>query len=338
MERSIYYRYLLSILLILSLSISPYLGKAQKEFPHDTNYYETFPNKLTGRLYLTQKYLHFGIPSLSSGKNISYVANAKMNLGIGVTWHNLSFNAFYGVKFLNNSKSKKGNTKGLNLQLHLFPKKWAFDVLGVFPKGYYIDNEDFKPSVGDYYYRPDIKSTYVGISAYRVPNKEKFSYRAAIIQNEWQKKSAGSFLYGGEAYYGTFKGDSALVPNAIQNNFSQAGINSVNFFRIGIGGGGAYTVVIDKHFFIMASVVGNIGADFVNEKSTGSSNKKTSFYPSFIYKTALGYNSATWDISANVTGNQLWMKGASSSKNYFLPLGNIRLVLSKKFDLKKHKT
>jgi len=315
----------------------PYIGKTQLNFKHDTNYYEIYPNKLTGRIYLTQKYLHFGIPSFSSGKNISYVANAKTNLGIGVTWHNLSFNAFYGVKFLNNSKSKKGNTSGLNLQLHLFPKKWAIDVLGVFPQGYYIDNDDFKPTVGDYYYRPDIKATYVGISAYRVPNKEKFSYRAALIQNEWQKKSAGSVLYGGEAYYGTVKGDSALVPRSIQNNFPQAGITRVNFFRIGIGGGGAYTVVIDKHFFIMASVVGNIGLDFFKEKSPGSNNKKTSLYPSLVYKTALGYNSATWDISANVTGNQLWMKGASSNKNYYLPLGNIRLVLSKKFDIKKHK-
>jgi hypothetical protein len=287
---------------------------------------------------VSEKYLHFGIPSSASGKNISYVANAKMNLGVGITWHNLSANIFYGVKFLNNSKSKKGNTNGLNLQLHLFPKKWAIDAIGVFPKGYYIDNDDYKPTVGNYYYRPDIKATYVGISAYRVPNKEKFSYRAAIIQNEWQKKSAGSLLYGGEAYYGNIKGDSALVPRAIQNNFPQARINRINFFRFAIGGGGAYTVVIDKHFFIMASVIGNIGLNSVDEKITGStSNKKTSFFPSVVYKTAIGYNSATWDISANVTGNQLWMKGASSNKNYFLPLGNIRFAISKKFDVKKRK-
>ena len=317
--------------------VASYIGKAQVNFKHDTNYYEIYPDKLTARIYVTQKYLHFGIPASGSGKNISYVANAKTNLGIGVTYHNLSLNVFYGVKFLNNSKSKRGNTNGLDLQLHLFPKKWAIDAIGAFPKGYYIDNDDFKPTVGDYYYRPDIKATYVGISAYRVPNKEKFSYRAAIIQNEWQKKSAGSVLYGGEAYYGTVKGDSALVPRAIQNSFPQAGVNRVNFMRIGIGGGGAYTVVIDKHFFIMASVIGNIGVNFVNEKSTGSSNKKTSFYPSVVYKTAIGYNSATWDISANVTGNQLWFKGSSSNKNYFLPLGNIRFAISKKFDLKKHK-
>src|SRR5689334_9434899 len=151
----------LAVFIFILLSI-PYSGKTQLNFKHDTNYYEIYPDKITGRIYVTQKFLHFGIPALSSGKNISYVANAKMNLGVGVTWHNLSANIFYGVKFLNNSKSKKGNTKGLNLQLHLFPKKWAIDAIGVFPKGYYIDNDDFKPAVGDYYYRPDIKATYVG--------------------------------------------------------------------------------------------------------------------------------------------------------------------------------
>ena len=319
------------------LSVIPYFGNTQVNFKHDTSYYEIYPNKLTARIYVTQKYLHFNIPSATSGKDISYVANAKMNLGVGVTWHNLSLNAFYGAKFLNNSKSKKGNTNGLDLQLHLFPKKWAIDLIGVFPRGYYIDNEDFKPSVGDYYYRPDIKATYVGLSAYRVPNKEKFSYRAAIIQNEWQKRSAGSLLYGGEAYYGTVKGDSALVPGAIQNNFPQAGITRVNFLRIGVGGGGAYTVVIDKHFFIMGSLVANIGLNSVDEKSTGSNNKNTSFNPSVVYKTAIGYNSSTWDISANITGNELWIKGASSNKNYHVPLGNIRFVVSKKFDAKKRK-
>jgi hypothetical protein len=36
-----------------------------------------------------------------------------------------------------------------------------------------------------------VKTTFFGISAYQVPNKERFSYRAALLQSEWQKKSAG---------------------------------------------------------------------------------------------------------------------------------------------------
>ncbi|MBK5272854.1 MAG: hypothetical protein JJE22_17785, partial [Bacteroidia bacterium] len=36
---------------------------AQKDFPHDTSYYETFPQKITGRIFLSQKYVHLNFPA-----------------------------------------------------------------------------------------------------------------------------------------------------------------------------------------------------------------------------------------------------------------------------------
>ncbi len=100
----------------------------------------------------------------------------------------------------------------------------------------------------NYYLRPDIKRDVIGISAFRVANANKFSYRAAITQNEWQTKSAGSLLYGGEIYYGQVKGDSAIVHNKVSNNFEQAGLNKINFISVGPGIGYAYTLVIHKNF------------------------------------------------------------------------------------------
>src|SRR5258705_7254913 len=183
-----------------------------------------------------------------------------------------------------------------------------------------------------------MKLTLIGLSAYRVPNKEKFSYRAAIMQTEWQKKSAGSFLYGGEAYYGTVKADSAFVPKSVQNSFPQAGLSTINFFRIGPGAGYAYTLVIAKHFFITGSLIGNLDFSFTTEKAVNKNNK-FALSPTTVYKAAMGYNSRSWNVSANLTGNGLWIKGSASSKDYYWPNGNYRLVVSKKFDLKqKHKS
>lgn len=148
---------------------------AQKDFPHDTSYYETFPHKVTGRIFLSQKYVHLNFPAKDNNlPDMEYKANAKMNLGIGVTFNHFSINLFNGFSFLNKSKEEKGKTKGLDLQMHLYPRRWAIDLLVLFPKGFYLDPKGY--ASGDpnkYYYRPDIQFTLLGLSTYRVPNKTK---------------------------------------------------------------------------------------------------------------------------------------------------------------------
>ena len=317
----------------LVIVLMPLFCAAQQDFPHDTAYYETFPQKLTVRIYTSRKYIHLHLPPAGSGRDLEYEANPKLNLGAGFSYRNISLNLFYGFSFLN-SGDPKGKTKGLDIQLHVYPKKWAIDVLGIFPRGYHLEPKGYAAVNSDsYYYRPDMKQALVGISAYRVPNKERFSYRAAIIQTEWQKRSAGSFLYGGEAYYGSVKADSAFVPYSVKNEFPQSSINNISFMRIGPGGGYAYTLVVEKHFFATLSVIGNLDLSITTEKGIAK-QQKFAFSPTVVYKTAIGYNSADWNISANLAGNALWIKGASSGENYYWPSGNYRFIVAKKFNLK----
>lgn len=308
---------------------------AQKKIINDSSYYETFRDKLTTRLYLSQKFLKFTIPPSGNQTDIEYKANTKLNLGMGFTYHNISLNLFYGFAFLNKDTAK-GKTKGLDLQLHIYPRKWAIDLIALFPKGYHLEPKGYaSANINKYYYRPDVQLKLIGVSAYQVPNKEKFSYRAAITLNEWQKKSAGTALYGGTLYYGTAKGDSALVPKSIQNSFPQKGINNINFMAIGAGVGYAYTLVIDKHFFITASAVGNLDLTFTSEEGSNGKQRKTSVGPSLIAKGGIGYNSSNWSIGINGLGSALWTKGAASPKQYYLPTGSIRLAVSKRFNIKK---
>jgi hypothetical protein len=321
----------LSLALLLGIASSSVSG--QKVVANDTNYYERYPDHLTTRLYLSQKFLKFTIPSKSLD-DVEYKANTKLNLGMGITYHNISLNVFYGFAFLNKDTAK-GETKGLDLQLHLYPRRWAIDLIALFPKGYYLFPKGYAAPANRYYYRPDIRVRLLGVSAYQVPNKERFSYRAAITQNEWQKKSAGSPLYGGMLYNGAVSGDSALVPKAIENGFAQKRINDINFTGIGAGVGYAYTLVIKKHFFITASAVGNVNLTITSEDGELGKHRKTTVGPSVVAKAALGYNSATWNISINSLGNALWSKGDASTQQYYLPCGAIRMVVSRKFNVKK---
>ena len=68
-----------------------------------------------------------------------------------------------------------------------------------------------------------------------------------------------------------------------------------------------------------------------------SDNKnKTVIKPSTIYKAAIGYNSDSWNISANWAANDLWARGNYSSDDFSVSAGNCRLIFSKKIALRKH--
>jgi hypothetical protein len=292
-------------------------------------YFIKYPKKLMVRVYLAQKFAPLTISSAS--KELSYNTNTKLNLGAGVSYRGFTLNLSYGFKFLN--KEKGGKTTGLDLQLNLFPEKWVIDLLGSYRKGFYLDpknNSESGLALTNYYHRPDIQRNITGLSVFRVANANKFSYRAAITQNEQQIKSAGSLLFGGNAYFGMIKGDSTLVPSKVSSSFEQAGVDKVSFVSIGPGIGYAYTLVSGK-FFITGSAIATADVNFSNEETAGSQNKQVTVTPGAIYKAALGFNSSDWSVTANIVGNALYVGSKVSEKEYFLPTGIMRFIIARKF-------
>ncbi len=87
----------------------------------------------------------------------------------------ITLNLSYGFNILNKDKGR-GDTKGLDLQLHIYPKRWAIDLLGSFLKGYYLDPKANNGlDLTKYYQRPDISRNILGLSIFRVSNSDKFS-------------------------------------------------------------------------------------------------------------------------------------------------------------------
>lgn len=325
-------------LLIFSSGLMvPSFINAQKALVHDTTYYVTYPGTIVGRFYFSKKYSIFRLPAANEGQSLEYKPNTPLTMGIGATYNNLTLNLAYGFGFLNNGESK-GKTKSIDLQFHLYPHKWALDILAIKHKGVYSESSSYPVNGhGNYYYRPDIQQLFFGFSGYRVLNPKRFSFNAAMVQNEWQKKSAGSFLIGGLVYYGQIKGDSSLVPKQPGSSFPYtSGFNNINSFSVGIGGGYAYTLVVAKHFYLTGSLVANLKAAFSAVENAHDKKNKTSIKPSTIYKAAIGYNSDSWNISANWAANDLWVGENLFSDDISISAGNYRLVFSKKIALRKH--
>ena len=308
---------------------------AQNTDTVSNGYYIVYPEKLILRLYLSRKFAPFTVSS-SGKEDLNYKTNSKLNLGAGFTYKAITLNLSYGFNFLNPDKGR-GDTKGLDLQLHIYARKFAIDILGAFLRGYYLDPKDKNGlDLSNYYKRPDLHRNIVGISFYRVANSDKFSFRAAFNQKDWQTKSAGSLLYGAEVHYGIVNADSALVPSAASAIYPQAGINKIKFFSIGPGIGYAYTLVLSRHFFITGSAIGSVNLNISAEENGGTTNSKVKVLPGGNYKAAAGYNSSTWSITAALLGNALYAGSAVSGKEYFLPTGNINFVVAKKIGLRKN--
>lgn len=333
-----HYKTLLNVLLIfVFIFLISLSAAAQDGHINDTTYYVYFPQTITARLYTSQKYTQFTLQNKGT-RDIHYYPNTTFNLGMGATYHNFSLNLAYGFGFLNPDVGK-GKTKYLDLQSHLYSPKWVTDFEGQLYKGFYLeDNLGAVP--GKYYQRGDVKVDLFGLSRYRIFNPSRFSYRAAFIQNEWQKKSAGTFLAGAEIYYGVARSDSSFIPKAYQQNNSQSNLQKINYFSFGPGIGYAYTLVLGHHVFFTGSFTGNLNFSFVNEHLSTNKGFHFSLNPVTRYRMAAGYNGRSWNVSANWIVDNLPFRGVNKNNIYIFNTGNYRFIIARRFNtgkrLQKH--
>jgi hypothetical protein len=324
--------------LITVCSIFISFVQGQKNFDdHDTSFYNTYRSMLTTRGYLSRKYNVLIFNPSPPATSFKYRATTSLNLGLGVTYHAFTLNIGIGInKF--NPNSEKGNTKYLDLQGHFYARKWNIDLLGEFYKGYYLTPQGLAAPAGKpYYIRPDMGLSLFGFALYRATNEKKFSYQAGLLQNEWQKKSAGSILIGGEIYYGAIYGDSSFTPSLIDPKANALGINKFHFFSFGPGIGYAYTLVYKEHFFILGSATINLAFRYSKEIST-TLNQKASlfgFRPNFILHAGAGYNGNKWSLSLLYVDTDLFMRGKSTDYHYEVSAGNYRLVYAWRFTLNR---
>ena len=266
---------------------------------------------------------------------MKYRPNTRLTLGIGGTYRSLTVNIGFGLSSFNPDK-ERGETHYLDLQAHFYARKWNFDLLGQFYRGYYLSPQGLgSPRGKSFYVRSDLKVQVGGIALYRALNDRLFSYQAGLLQNEWQKKSAGSIVIGGETYYGAVHGDSTLIPGVVDPEYSQLGINKVHFFEIGPGIGYAYTLVYKEHFFLLGSATLNMAFRYSREKETNRNADKIDITPNFIFHAGAGYNTKNWDLSMLWVTTQINVKGGASNYKYLIASGNYRLIYARRFTVNR---
>lgn len=318
--------------MLFVLICAPLISKSQSSVADSAPYFVTFEEQLTTRLSISRRYTSLALDAPDGIRSLRYKPNTLMSMGINATYKSLSVSLGSGFGFLNPNKDKKGKTKSFDFQTHLYTRDWVTDIYAQLYKGYYLSlGGPAGTADKNYYVRPDVKVHLYGASVYRLLNGDKFSYRAGFLQNEWQKKSAGSLLIGAEAYYGSTKGDSALVPSSVSSYYPQQGIKRVRFFEIGPGAGYAYTGVWQEHLFLTGSVTINGDISFVKEESSTGSANRTNISPNATLRIVGGYNSEEWAATISWLRNTTNSKGRSSNFEYGFQTGEFRFTIAKRF-------
>jgi hypothetical protein len=313
-------RHALILTFILSLCSLSHQVHAQ----FDSSYYNSYENLLTTRFYFSKKYTSLKFRDASEAYNLTYRPNTTLNMGVGATYKWATLNLAYGFGFLNPERGK-GETKYLDLQLHSFGRKYVLDLFGQFYEGFFLTRNSTNNTGDEYYLRPDLHVNQIGASVQYILNHRKFSYRASFLQNEWQKKSAGTFIIGLETYGGHIKADSTLVPNFVNAEEAQQGVRLLRFFEIGPNAGYAYTLVIKKHFFLTGSASGSLVYGETRTYDKDGSNKERGVSPNAFLRFFGGYNSNRWAVSVIYLTNSVGLSTGSVQRQIILNTGNFRV-------------
>jgi hypothetical protein len=312
--------------------------------PYDTNYISSYITDYTTRIYGSVKYGQMGYNDNMIGKSLAYRPNNKLLLGIGANHGILGINIGLNFPFVNQDDEKYGETDYTDLTMRIFAPRFNTTIYLQRYKGFYLKNtKDMIPGwmEGDpYYIRSDIRSYTVGLDISYIFNSGKFSYRAAVLQNEWQKKSAGSLLIGASLIYNATIGDSSLVPSNLTYGlfYNDLRFKRSNNFAFGPLIGYAHTFVIKKHFFIMGSINGSGTVGFTRLLLMESEDEMKSGlalgWRSELIISA-GYNSDRWYFGVSFMNMSMAMQSPLDERSISYDTGMYRFNIVRRFATKK---
>lgn len=312
----------------------------------DSNYIQTFPDDLTGRFISSGKNNQFRVFDNNLPGGLIYKPNNRVITGLGVHYGLIGFNIGFPLPWSveNQDDEIYGKTDYLDLQAHFYFRSFTIDLYYLNYKGFYLENSmEMLPGWQDpetYQIRGDLRLVSYGGTFHYFFNKKKFSYKAIFNQNEWQKKSAGSFILGGGIYFAPIKADSSLIPDDISYNpfFGNVHFNRAELFSAGPMAGYTHTFVMWKRFFINLSVAGGITAGYTNlEDKAHNFSERTGITWHFQYtlRAGLGYNSHRWYVGFHYVNTALRNQTSIDQGWLQFDAGIFQFTLARRFHLKK---
>ena len=307
---------------------------------HDPGYILDLREYLTVRVFGANKFATYTPGDYGYKEKVTYRANDNYNLGVGFFYKFFGVNIAVKAPFVNNDIDRRGRTKYLDAQAFLYKRNLTADFYYRTHRGYYLKDPmilNTHTESNTFPQRPDLRTWTGGANLQYILNGGRFSYRAAFLQNEQQKKSAGSPVFGAGLHVTGVEADSAIIPGNIvySTYFENSTFNKSNVVSVAVNAGYAHTLVVQQYWFATASLVGGAGVNYttLKDNETGASKAKAGLQLDAILRLSAGYNSEEYFAGVQyinfINRNNAPIPGAWQQ----FQSGNIRLTLAKRVKL-----
>lgn len=267
----------------------------------DSTYLADYTNLLTTRLFLLFQNASLVInPAVDKISKIVYRPNVNVRIGIAGFWKWFGLGLSIDNPFYKTDRNAYGKTTTLDLRVNVFGRVIAGELFFQKYKGFYIISPE--RTDGTHYIIPDMQTFSLGLSGYWIYNSKRFSIRAAFIQNERQKKSAGSLVIRPAFLYYRISSDQGIIPDSILHDYNIPITNQVTsgtFYSLGLSPGYAYTLVFLKNFYLTAAVFPGVAAQFYSFSNEHKVYSNFEFTFQLSGRFALGYNSDKWFLGGS---------------------------------------
>jgi hypothetical protein len=259
---------------------------------HDTSYIKSYSEKISVKLVTINKYNYFRVRDRINKTSIKYIPVRDVSLGLGVAykWFALDMTIALGLE----NRSEFENTRSFDFQGSIFSSKQYITFTMQYYQAYKLNrikgvditlSEDLKR-------REDIRTINFGLQYMYAVNYTKFSIKAPFVQNEGQRKSAGSPIIGASFNMFVMSADSSIVPDEVSEYFEpDLHLVDLNILSASVSFGYMYTFVYKKRGFLTLSLIpglninaGDYYTDHRNFNSPSINLKLNSL-------NAIGYNS-----------------------------------------------
>ena len=338
-----YVRSVMLICIILtSTGLSAQVFNEYQILQYDTSYIQVYRDELTTRIFLSGKQNGYNLSERLFSPWIKYRTNDQYQIGIGYTYNFLTLNVGFKLPVFNSDDALYDKSRGIDLQSHTIFRNMIMDLYLQWNRGYYLSNleDQRRLTVTDTRFpvRGDLRTSIVGINIQRLFNSERYSYKASFVQNEFQKRSAGSPMLGVEGYWMLGMADSLIIPASVDRSDFAEGVefNQADLFHLGINAGYAYTFVVRESLYFSLSTTWGLAAGtcVLNNTATSELNRSgISLGVNSHNRASIGFNKKSFYIGLSfihfyTSQNYGYKKGWFSYSS-----GNLRLNVVKRFRL-----
>ena len=303
----------------------------------DSAYIADYKNLLTARVFLLYQDASFALnPGIS--QKIMYTPNVAGRVGIAGFYKWFGVGLSMGNSILRRSTTRYGNTSVLDLRVNAYWRSVAAEVYLQNLKGFYIRN--FRDSLGGFFKIPDMRIFALGFIGYWILNHERFSIRSAFIQNERQKKSAGSFVLRPTFLYYNLSSGEGIIPAEVIYTYgigSQFFLRKGEFYSLGLAPGYTYTLVLFKKAYLNAALFPGVLWQNYHFEANHELYSSAKFTFTLSWRAAMGYNANTWYIGAGIVSGFDKIPGWIGNSTFYYDIAQIRFWVGTRFHWFKKK-